>query len=175
MRGLFILWFVLSGLYLSAQTNEYVCQPCGRACDTEVHLQPGTCAHCNMKLVLKSSVQFVNLTTDEFCDRISENPNAILLDVRTRAEFEGRSLRDSYGHFNKAININIDDLEKRLSELSNYKEREILVYCSHSVRSPRAAMLLTTNGFKNVKNLEGGVSTLHATTPCLKKNFTVHN
>jgi len=128
-----------------------------------------------MKLVLKSSLQFENLNADDFCKRIADNPKVILLDVRSKAEFEGRSLRNTYGHFNNAININIDELEKRLTELSAYKDREILVYCSHSVRSPRAAILLNQNGFKNVKNLQGGVSILKATTPCLKKNFTVHD
>jgi len=128
-----------------------------------------------MKLVLKSSLQFENLNATEFCDRIITNPKAILLDVRSASEFEGRSLRNTYGHFNNAININIDDLEKRLTELNAYKDREILVYCSHSVRSPRAAILLNQHGFKNVKNLAGGISELTVTTPCLKKNFKVHD
>ena len=145
---------------LFAQTEIYLCTPCEQACDKVVHSKPGTCATCHMKLVLKSSLQFENLSATEFCDRIAANPNIVLLDVRSKAEFEGRSMRNTYGHFNNAININIDDLEKRLSELSAYKDREILVYCSHSIRSPRAAILLNKNGFKNVKNLAGGVSKL---------------
>lgn len=124
---------------------------------------------------LKSSLQFENLSATEFCERIAANPNVVLLDVRSKAEFEGRGMRNTYGHFNNAININIDDLERRLSELSAYKDREILVFCSHSVRSPRAAILLNNNGFKNVKNLAGGVSELSINTPCLKKNFTMHD
>ena len=45
--------------HLAAQTAEpqqnakYVCPPCARACDNEVHDKPGTCASCNMKLVVK--------------------------------------------------------------------------------------------------------------------------
>jgi rhodanese-related sulfurtransferase/DNA-directed RNA polymerase subunit RPC12/RpoP len=174
MKYFNILFFLFICFRLSAQTPEYVCMPCGQECDKVVHTKPGTCATCHMKLVLKSRLQFENLSATEFCDRIAANPNVVLLDVRSKAEFEGRSMRNTYGHFNNAININIDDLEKRLSELSAYKDREILVYCSHSVRSPRAAILLNNNGFKNVKNLAGGVSELSINTSCLKKNFTVH-
>lgn len=174
MKCFNILFFLFICFRLSAQTPEYVCMPCGQECDKVVHTKPGTCATCQMKLVLKSSLQFENLSATEFCDRITANPNVVLLDVRSKAEFEGRSMRNTYGHFNNAININIDDLEKRLSELIAYKNREILVYCSHSVRSPRAAILLNNNGFKNVKNLAGGVSELSVNTSCLKKNFTIH-
>lgn len=173
--------FLLSSLILFvnltvyAQSEEYVCMPCGQACDKVVHDKPGTCSSCHMKLVLKSSLQFENLNADDFCKRIADNPKVILLDVRSKAEFEGQGMRNTYGHFNNAININIDELEKRLSELADYKDREILVYCSHSVRSPRAAILLNNNGFKNVKNLDGGVSKLNPNTECLKKNFKIHD
>ena len=129
-----------------------------------------------MKLVSKTALlQFRNLTAAEFCERINMNPLVVLLDVRSPGEFSDSDRGNTYGHFKNAININIDDLEKRLGELAKYKDREILVYCSHSVRSPRAAIILTQHGFKNVSNLAGGVSTLHPKNDaCLKKNFVVH-
>jgi rhodanese-related sulfurtransferase len=170
---LMVLAFVLTIPIVSAQSKEYVCTPCGQTCDNVVHAKPGTCPSCHMKLVEKSKLQFKNLTADEFCKRISSQ--AILLDVRSRGEFNGSAWGNTYGAFKNAININIDDLEKRLSELEKYKNREILVYCSHSVRSPRAAMILTEHGFQNVKNLAGGVSTLKVKgNACLETNFIVH-
>ncbi len=45
------------------------------------------------------------------------------------------------------------------NELSKYKKSEVIVYCSHSHRSPRASYILGTHGFTNVKNMSGGVST----------------
>ncbi|MBX2894825.1 MAG: rhodanese-like domain-containing protein [Cyclobacteriaceae bacterium] len=174
MKWLAAVWLIVITVAVWAQPQEYVCMPCGQACDKVIHNKPGTCSACHMKLVLKSSLQFENLNAEDFCQRITSNPKAILLDVRSKAEFEGRSLRNTYGHFINAININIDELEKRLPELNDYKDREILVYCSHSVRSPRAAILLNNHGFKNVKNLDGGVSVLDPTTTCLKKNFKMH-
>ena len=137
---------------LIAQTKEYVCMPCGSSCDKVVHTKPGTCPSCHMKLVEKTALEFENLSTEEFCKRITNNPAGILLlDVRTPSEFDGSAWRSTYGHFKNAININVEELEERMAELTKYKGREVLVYCSHSIRSPRAAMMLNENGFKNVK------------------------
>lgn len=158
-----------------AQNKEYVCTPCGNDCDKVVHPKPGTCPSCHMKLIEKRDFQFKNLSVDEFCSRINSNPEAVILDVRSESEFKGRGLRSTYGHFKNAININITELKDRLGELKNFKDREVLVYCSHSVRSPQASLLLTENGFKNVSNMAGGVSTIKSVNnDCLKKNYIEH-
>ncbi len=172
--GLFA--FTFNSLVAQNKGKEFVCMPCGSACDKVVHSKPGSCPSCHMKLVEKTALHFENLSTEEFCERIAANPTDILLlDVRSKGEFEGTAMRTTYGHFKNAININVEELEGRMNELTKYKDREILVYCSHSVRSPRAAMMLNENGFKNVKNMDGGVSTLHVTgNNCLEKNFVVH-
>jgi rhodanese-related sulfurtransferase len=59
-----------------------------------------------------------------------------------------------------AINIPIQELENRISEISRYKNQEIIVFCSHSHRSPQASYILTQNGFKDIINMTGGMSTL---------------
>jgi rhodanese-related sulfurtransferase len=170
---LFFLTLVFFVSTASAQLKEYVCTPCGNACDGVVHNKPGVCPSCHMKLVEKKAVLFKNLTVDEFCNRIMAQ--AILLDVRTPGEFKGDAGAASYGHFKNAININVEELEKRMGELEKYKDREILVYCSHSRRSPRAATMLTDRGFKNVKNLAGGVSVIEAKgNACLEGKFIAH-
>ena len=176
MKALLLCVFLLLSFFVAfAQTKQYVCEPCGNACDNVIYPKPGSCPSCHMKLVEKSAIQFKNLSANEFCKRITDNSNAILLDVRTPAEFKGTALRSTYGHFKNAININIDELESRMAELTKYKNREVLVYCSHSMRSPRAAMMLTQNGFSNVKNMAGGVSTLKVKGDvCLDRNFVVH-
>jgi rhodanese-related sulfurtransferase len=175
MRILFVVLLVISGITASGQSKEFVCTPCGEDCDKEVYDHAGHCRSCGMVLVEKSSATVTNLSIDEMCSRIASNPNVVLLDVRSPGEFTGSSKRDSYGHFKNAININIDDLENRLDEISRYKNDEIIVYCSHSHRSPRATYLLLTRGFKNVKNMAGGVSTVGGVnSECLKENFVAH-
>lgn len=130
-----------------------------------------------MKLVDKSTIKFKNIDVEEFCKRIAANPEAIVLDVRTPDEFSGAANEvPSFGHFKNAINIHVNELESRLKELEKFKSKEVLVYCSHSHRSPRASYLLNTKGFTNVKNLSGGVSTFadEKDNAYLKSVFVFH-
>ena len=173
LHSLIFLLLALSGV-AQAQKKEYVCQPCGRPCDEKVLDHPGTCSACQMALVEKSTVNIKNVSPKEFCERMTANPDAIVLDVRSPGEFNG-SASGSYGHFQRAININIDQLESRIKELAAYKNREILVYCSHSHRSPRAVYILSTQGFSNVVNMSGGVSTIRdGNLECFKSQFVPH-
>jgi len=137
--------------------DEFACTPCGQACDKEVHSAPGTCSHCNMPLVKKSSINFKTIQPSEVCNYISQNPKVIILDVRTNAEFEGRA-EPNLGRLKNAINLPIQELEAKIATLAAYKDREIIVYCSLSRRSPRASYILSQNGFKKVYNMAGGMS-----------------
>lgn len=176
MKTLFVLIIaVVTTSTVYAQKKEYVCTPCGRQCDNTVYSDPGTCGSCGMTLVEKVGVKFKELTFEEVCARLKANPKAVLIDVRTPAEFKGSSDVESFGHFKNAININVDELSSRLKEISKYKSQEVLVYCSHSHRSPRASYILSTNGFKNVANVAGGVSTIsQSDKDCLKTQFVTH-
>ncbi len=142
-----------------AKAQNYKCLPCGQDCDKEVFTQAGKCPHCKMDLVLASSITFKTIETTKVCDYIKGHPKTILLDVRTKEEFEGKTDPD-FGSLKNAINIPVDDLKTRWKELEKYKNAEIIVYCSHSHRSPRASHLLTQNGFKNIINLSGGMSVM---------------
>lgn len=68
---------------------------------------------------------------------------AILLDVRTEDEFRK-------GKVNNSINIPIDELPSRVSELP--KDRPIIVYCASGGRSSMAHSLLKERGFEKVHN-----------------------
>ena len=147
--------FVASGM---RQTGEYQCMPCGSDCDKAAYDKPGECPHCNMALVKKSTIVYKSVSQDEVCSYIAKHPGVVLLDVRTREEYEGKT--DDYGTLKNAVNIPVQELEKRVGELKKMKDREIIVYCSHSRRSPRASYFLTQQGFKHVTNMEGGMSTM---------------
>ena len=140
--------------------TAYVCTPCGNDCGAEVYEKPGNCRHCGMALIEKGKVAFTNVSPDELCGLVKSNKDLVLLDVRTRNEYDGRD-HGRYGHLKNAINIPIGELERRIGELNTYKDREIVVYCSHSQRSPRASQLLADKGFKRVRNMSGGLSTWH--------------
>jgi rhodanese-related sulfurtransferase/DNA-directed RNA polymerase subunit RPC12/RpoP len=177
MKTLILVASLVTFGFQAFAQKEYVCSPCGYKCDSDIHTKPGTCTACNMELVDKSSIKFKNLSVEEFAQRIEANPTALVLDVRSPEEFKGiTGEMPSFGHFKNAININVQELERRLSELSKYKDKEVLVYCSHSHRSPRASYILNTNGFKNVSNMSGGVSTiLNKQSTLMSKVFVPHS
>jgi rhodanese-related sulfurtransferase/DNA-directed RNA polymerase subunit RPC12/RpoP len=179
MKFLFLALILLSLMCTNSYAQvEYVCVPCGYSCDNTTHKEPGTCTVCNMALVEKSSIKFKNVEVEDFCKLISKNPNALILDVRSSEEFSGAVIDvPSFGHFKNAVNINVNELELRLNELAKYKNKEVLVYCSHSHRSPRASYLLGLKGFTNVKNMVGGVSTFadKKGDTCLNDTFVFHD
>ncbi len=135
--------------------NIYSCLPCGQSCDTLKYTTAGNCTHCNMALVSASTIIHKNIEPHEMCS-LNET-KTVFLDVRTAAEFDGTAT-EKFGAIKNAINIPVQELESRLQELEAFKEKDIVVYCSHSHRSPRASYMLTQNGFKKVTNMNAGMS-----------------
>lgn len=71
---------------------------------------------------------------------------AILLDVRTKAEYEA-------GHIEGAINISHTDILEKAEEILPDKSTDIIVYCATAKRSSQAQMLLMYMGYQNVYNI----------------------
>jgi rhodanese-related sulfurtransferase len=72
----------------------------------------------------------------------------VIVDVRTPAEF-------AQGHVPGAINIPVDQVASRLDELSNAKDKDVVLYCRSGKRAAQAADVLKTNGFNKLLHLEG--------------------
>ncbi len=88
----------------------------------------------------------------ESAEKIILKENGILvLDVRTPEEYEE-------GHIKNGVNISVDELENRLDEISQFKDKEVFVYCKASARSEEASKILVNNGFEKITNMEDGVS-----------------
>lgn len=136
----------------------FVCSPCGNECDELETRDSGFCPYCHMPLVPKASLNFRTIAPSAVCAFIQAHPGVILLDVRTKEEFEG--MADHFGTLKNALNIPVQQLESRLSSIGDLKNKEILVYCSHSHRSPQASYLLTQHGFRHVTNMSGGMSVM---------------
>ena len=181
MKKILLLTLMLTCFNLNSEAQNqdpYVCTPCGYECDGAEHSGPGQCGSCGMAFVKKSTVHFDNIDFSEMCNRVKANKNIVLLDVRSPGEFSGETRQvPSFGHFKNAINISVDELGNRLDELSRYKDSEVIVYCSHSHRSPRATYLLTNSGFQNVANVSGGVSIMKqefGDNSCLRDIYVQH-
>ena len=143
----------------SKNKGQYQCIPCGYDCDKVTYDKDGKCGSCQMDLVKKSTIHFKTIQPGEICEYIKKHSSVILLDVRTKIEFEGKA-DPNFGGLQNAINIPIQELENRLSQIQSKKNKEIIVFCSHSHRSPQASYILGQNGFTNVTNMEGGMSVL---------------
>lgn len=76
--------------------------------------------------------------------------NAVVLDVRSMAEFKD-------GHIVNAINIPINGLGNNLKQLEKHRNRPVVTVCRSGSRSGAACSLLRKHGFENVKNLRGGM------------------
>jgi thioredoxin 1 len=90
------------------------------------------------------------ISAKEFAKKLNETANAFVLDVRTPEEFET-------GHLKTATNINFYDgnFSEQIALLD--KQKTIFVYCKGGGRSAQAASQLTSAGFKNVVDLDGGI------------------
>ena len=81
---------------------------------------------------------------------MKSDPNAVLLDVRTREEYKS-------GTIAKSVNIDFyaDDFAKQIAKLD--KDKTYLVYCRSGKRSNKTAGMMIEQGFKNVFDLDGGI------------------
>ena len=79
--------------------------------------------------------------------RLDANEDIFVLDVREPHEYQICNIK---GHL-----IPLNDLPRRMGELD--KDRETVVHCRSGSRSSKAVEFLQANGFKNVKNLAGGI------------------
>jgi len=60
-------------------------------------------------------------------------------------------------HIEGALNIAVEELPKRIDELTDYIERPIAIVCRTDRRSAKAALLLAEHGFHDVHVVRGGI------------------
>jgi len=78
-------------------------------------------------------------------------PNLVILDVRTREEFD-------QGHIKMALLIPHAELEERIDELAEHKNHPIIIYCFCGMRSTLASSILAAHGFTKVYNMMDGLN-----------------
>ena len=92
----------------------------------------------------------VSLEATKFAEKINNEKNAVLLDVRTSGEFTRGALQNAIN-----IDINSSNFEAEVSKLD--KNKVYLVYCLSGARSASAVNYMLKNGFKEAYNLQGGL------------------
>ncbi len=97
----------------------------------------------------KESNKMKEITAMELKKELSTGKDLLVLDVRTPQEV-------ALGRLESCVHIPLQDLAARMDELD--KDKDIVVYCKSGGRSRRAVEMLQTHGFKNLRNLTGGIT-----------------
>ena len=132
------------------------------------------------QLWLYDNTNYKAIYFKEACDLIAQHPDLVLLDVRTPGEYADTSqfIGSRIGRLKGAINISIDSVRNHYNDLLPYKNRTILVYCSHSFRSRRVSKFLADSGFTKVYSLNGGMTEIDrepdAAFPCKASLYTTN-
>jgi len=95
----------------------------------------------------------VHLDAQRF-NQLTEDKNTIIVDMRNHYESE-------VGHFDGAICPDVDTFREALplmeEQLSENKDKNIVMYCTGGIRCEKASAYYKHKGFKNVFQLEGGI------------------
>ena len=94
---------------------------------------------------------FKGISAVELKAKLDNQEDLFILDTRGADEYEETRL----GIGETLIPVGM--LRRRLNELPEDKNKEIITYCKISLRGYEAAVLLKAHGFTNVKVLEGGI------------------
>ena len=92
----------------------------------------------------------VTYTPGEIEEKLRSDRTFILLDVRTKKEWES-------GHIKSAHHIPLHELGRRFDELEKHKNKEIICYCQTGSRSTTAAVRLKRLGFTTA-HMKGGIA-----------------
>ncbi len=87
----------------------------------------------------------------ELKEKLDRGDDMYILDVRGADEYEQTRL----GVGETLIPVGM--LRKRINELPEDKNKEIITYCKISLRGYEASMMLKAHGYTNVKVMEGGI------------------
>ena len=94
------------------------------------------------------------ITPKDLKNLLDNKEDVLVLD--TRNEYETR-----VGKFENAIDLNLDtfrDFPKAIESLpEEYKDKQIVMYCTGGIRCEKASAVMMKAGFADVKQLEGGV------------------
>ncbi|MBC5772868.1 rhodanese-like domain-containing protein [Pontibacter sp. KCTC 32443] len=91
-----------------------------------------------------------DITAEELKERLNKGETPVIIDVREDWEFQESNISG-------AQNIPLGTLPQRVEDLEDLKEEEVIVHCKSGARSASAKAFLQQQGFKNVRNLLGGI------------------
>ena len=103
---------------------------------------------CSSPTKNNQEMVFLNITAEEAKKLMDSEEGCIILDVRTREEYD-------QGHIPGAILIPNTEIEAKAADLLPDKDQLILVYCRSGRRSKLEAQSLADLGYTNIREFGG--------------------
>ena len=104
----------------------------------------------------KNSEAMVQVISAEEARNMMEEQDVIIVDVRTRAEFEE-------AHIEGAILLTLDTIAEKAGEILPDKTATYLIYCRSGNRSNQAANLLVDMGYEEIYDFGGIIDWTYGT------------
>ncbi len=104
-----------------------------------------------LKNLFGGEKKYTTLDAEEFQKQIRETSKSMIIDVRSRNEFDDEKIPH-------AMNIDIlnPNFNNKLSKFD--KEKTYFVYCQRGGRSAKACRRMAKMGFEKIYNLKGGIN-----------------
>lgn len=106
-----------------------------------------------LRIVNEARAHVREITIEQARERLAQNPDAVLLDVREDSEWQK-------GHAAHARHLGKGVLERDLEKMFPDTNTEIIMYCGGGFRSALTAEVAQRMGYKNVASLIGGYKAL---------------
>jgi sulfur dioxygenase len=133
---------VLRANYACAQDPRAAWIPVdAHACEVKGSLEPGV-----------NEMPVGALPASVLKRKILSRDGPVLIDVREKEELDGE-----LGYIEGIVHVPIGSLIRRLRELEDYRDNEIVTVCRSGARAYTAAQILKKSGFKSVSVLSGGM------------------
>lgn len=107
-------------------------------------------AFCGIGKLPETRAEIAEISVRELKKKIERKDHFVFLDVRESFEAQIAKIPGS-----KLMPLG--DIETRSKELESFKDEEVVAVCHHGPRSRRALEILYSKGFKNLKNVTGGI------------------
>ena len=92
----------------------------------------------------------IEISCREVQSKLASDVSCLLLDCREQNEWD-------LVHIDGARLLPMSEIQERVSELDEDRDRHIIVYCHHGGRSLQVVMWLRRQGFTCVQNMTGGI------------------
>jgi rhodanese-related sulfurtransferase len=90
------------------------------------------------------------ISVEELKQRKEAGEELYILDVREPHEYAEVNMGALLIPLGRVVGMDVEEIE-------DWKDKEVIVHCRSGVRSMTACSVLDQMGFKNTKNLEGGI------------------